>query len=91
MPRLTVANDWQHLQRYADEIVLCKQCEAAAKQDFDEAQEECRRAEKKLVRARTAWNDCKAETDQAEIIFRRVMDEMTKPVGYDEVEVDGER
>lgn len=84
MPRLTVAHDWPHLQRYADEIAQCRDCEAAAKQDFDEAQEECRKAEKKLANARTALNDCKAETDQAELIFRRVLDEMTKPVGYDE-------
>ena len=89
MPRLTVAHDWQHLQRYADEIVLCRDCEAAAKKDYDEAEADCRKAEKALIRARTALNDCKNETDQAELIFRRVLDEMTKPVGYDEQVTDG--
>lgn len=82
--RLTVTADWPHLQPYADEIALHRDCEAAAQKDYDEAQERVRHYERMLVRARTALHDAKVGVDEAEMIFRRVLDEMARPAGYDE-------
>lgn len=83
MARFTIA-DFPKLQPWAEEIRLCRDCEAAALRDVEDAQAQLEDADRRLVRAKHRHTKARDETEAAELAFASLMNEMTQSALLDD-------